>query len=39
MKTNKVIVAPYDETWPKEFDKSKRELVEALGSLAKRVEL
>lgn len=38
MKTKKVIVTPYDPQWPANFEAIRRELAEALGSLALRIE-
>lgn len=38
MKTKKVVVVPYNEQWPKEFEKIKVEIISALGQLAVSVE-
>lgn len=38
MKTEKVIVTPYNESWRADFDKIKRELEAALGELALGIE-
>lgn len=38
MKTKKVTVVPYDPSWPGEFEKIRREVEEALGSLVLSVE-
>ncbi|MCI1982841.1 MAG: GrpB family protein [Oscillospiraceae bacterium] len=38
MKTKKVIVVPYNEQWPKEFEKIKAEIFAALGQLTVSIE-
>jgi GrpB-like predicted nucleotidyltransferase (UPF0157 family) len=38
MKTKKVIVVPYNEQWPKEFEKIKVEIFAALGQLTVSIE-
>lgn len=38
MKTKNIIVVPYNEQWPKEFEKIKEEIFAALGQLAVSIE-
>ena len=38
MRTAKVTVLPYDETWSAEFDKIKAEVMAAVGELAIGIE-
>lgn len=38
MKTKKVLVVPYNEEWPKEFEKIKAEIIQVLGQLTVSVE-
>lgn len=38
MKTKKIIVQPYDPQWKQDFEAIRRELVDALGDLALRIE-
>ena len=38
MKTKQVIVLPYDEAWEQDFIKIQKELQDALGELALRIE-
>lgn len=38
MITKKVIVTPYDSQWPHDFEAIRRELADALGDLAIRIE-
>lgn len=38
MKTNRIIVQPYDPQWKQDFEAIRRELVDALGDLALRIE-
>jgi len=38
MRSEAIIVRPYDENWPDEFEKIKRELTAALGNYALKIE-
>jgi GrpB-like predicted nucleotidyltransferase (UPF0157 family) len=38
MRTTRVVVEPYDEAWPSDFEKIRRELEEAIGSLVVGIE-
>lgn len=38
MRTDKVVVVPYDPAWPLEFQKLAQEIAAALGELALRIE-